>query len=64
MASNEQSDMRRAMESHEEGQARQERLLAAARRVWEGAQPDPDQPTRVIVSREAMDALGAVLADT
>lgn len=36
----------------------------AARRVWEGSRPDPDHPHRVIVSRDVMDALGDVLADT
>lgn len=64
---NNHSDMRRAMESaenHDARDARSERLLTAARRVWAGSRPDPEHPDRVIVSREAMDALGAVLADT
>jgi hypothetical protein len=42
---------------------RVERLLAAARRVWTGARPDKDHPNRMIVNREAMDALGTVLAE-
>jgi hypothetical protein len=64
MTTNDQSDMRRAMETSEDAQARYERLLAAARRVWEGSRPDKDHPNRMIVAREAMDALGALLADT
>jgi hypothetical protein len=44
--------------------ARYTALLAAARRVWAGSRPDSEHPNRVIVSREAMDALGEVLADT
>jgi hypothetical protein len=31
--------------------------------VWLGARPDPAHPERVLVSREAMDALGEVLAE-
>jgi hypothetical protein len=42
---------------------RAERLLAAARRAWTGARPDKDHPDRMIVNREAMDALGTVLAE-
>ncbi len=58
------SDMRQAMESTDTHDARADRLLTAARRVWTDAQPDPEHPHRVIVSREAMDALGAVIAET
>ena len=63
MTTDDAADMRRAIETHAEGHARQERLRAAARRVCDDARPDPDDPNRMIISREAIAALDAVLAE-
>ena len=39
------------------------RLLAAAQRVREGARLDPAHPNQLLVSKDAIDQLGAVLAE-